>query len=1684
MNHPVIAPFSAFILASGIVWAGSAIPEVPQYNYLYEDIRLGAIGEAVGDLVAVPQDFDADEDGEAVILLRIRIPAVKEGEVSATGYLGETGRIPGPFRYAVAAVSRAGEVTDLIDAGPGRIAEDHPFNGLACGNRGVYLFNKTTEGGKEGFPRLRYYPGTKRAQEYNSDMPAGKNGPAKLARYAMGAAKILESRKLAVAPVEVIIPPKPLVRVRGVPGWGGEMREVAIGPDREGGQYIGGLCVGIDAASSLYLLMTRPGGGEEFAVRRPQDLVIISREGERVATVELAPWRDDLWSSNGENIRVRRDGTILELWSQGSQVSLRRWPGLRKSAPLRIPAILALSLGIASIGHAMAAPATVYAPASAAPSTAYGTQRKVFMLGNMPGSIVAVYTTSANELHWGYSNDSGLTWTDGVISAGPAHTFTAVLDPATNNLHVLYSTGPLGGVSALKYVIGAYSSLPADPSYAWSAPGAVATPGSYFQFPSAVLASAGGVTYLHVVYGEKETSGSAISNVRWNYKVLDTSTSGWIFPDPGRDITVWTLLNNCQGACPACPNNVAWNPGAIPSLVAAGNGALFMTAWVSIDKPVGKFFVRRMPVSGTGWDAGTSVPFATFDQGAPPSGPCLSLSVPPGAVHAAMVSPSGNEFALVIPAGNTQNPLSYQLLFNNTTATSWNGPGSSPSLGGVLAVANAGDGYPAITATPLGTYFIMMADSGVRSNGNIVYYIYNGALSGKTTLWDDAANIGNKYPSVGLDASQDLMVAWSADSGASAKVRYYSLVLNPLRGFVQVTSTGICEHETITVSFSVSNTGTLPVTAPSADIWFNPAGGDATTWQVISSPAMPAQIDPGDTAVLVWTVSATGLSPLVLGLGSASFTATVSGTYMGGPVATIKNSPVVTVFGPPKLGAAMDLSSTTLSTGQMVTVHLTVTDEGGSAMSGIAPVIGWNQDAGGPTVLAPVSGPVPATVNLVPGGGATFVWVYQVVSAGTPSSDKISFSATAAGTDTGCGLAAAASALSGHARIERGAVLDGSVVEAYPATICSGDTITVVQTVTNTGVAGAVGVSPSLALTVDGPGTVVSGSSPSAVGWLAAGMSTTFTWTYNASGPGQVRFTATTTANDSNSLFPISTGPAASGTVNILGVGIISLAVSAPAYASIGQWFTVVMKASNPGNLALSAFTPELALGPGGALVVPEGVPPVGGGSIPAGGSVQVSWTFSANGSGLVAFTATATAISCGGALVEASKTVSTTIQIPASLIDSVAASPGTICRGVPFPVTVTVVNTGEAACNGVMVSTPLVTGTGLASIVAAPSQAVPAVIKGGANKIYTWTYVAYQGGTLRFTVTASGFDANSGLAVAKAVAVSVPVQAWNGGMLTGSGSAPLTISEGRPFEVVLTVTNTGDMSLASLHATAFPRSDSAPATLISGPSPAGPVVLPAGTMGLFAWTWKGMAEGNIILTLTASGFDGACGSPYVRFPITIAVAGPHLVLEKTAPAHSSSADPVTFVLAVRNTGGDTAYSVLLVDTLPAPLIFVSASGAYTRLGAVVGWDAGDIPPGGVKTFRISGRVKDRETDLTVSNTAWASYRNWGGVLKPPVRGTASVVLEPLLVKRVFPNPFNPAKAVRGTLKFSGIPTGSSVRIYTTRGLLVWDGGASGGRHTVEWDGKNQAGKRAVPGVYLCVLEGGGDKTVFRLIVE
>ena len=163
-----------------------------------------------------------------------------------------------------------------------------------------------------------------------------------------------------------------------------------------------------------------------------------------------------------------------------------------------------------------------------------------------------------------------------------------------------------------------------------------------------------------------------------------------------------------------------------------------------------------------------------------------------------------------------------------------------------------------------------------------------------------------------------------------------------------------------------------------------------------------------------------------------------------------------------------------------------------------------------------------------------------------------------------------------------------------------------------------------------------------------------------------------------------------------------------------------------------------------------------------------------------------------------------------------------------------------------------------------------------------------------------------------------------------------------------------------------------------------------------------------------------------------------------------------------------------IVDTVPIQLRILSAAGpsVQTIVGNVVSWRVPSLDIGATVKAFIDAKAKDEDLDAVVVNTAVADCwtRPVGGMRRPPVSGSHTIMLTPICVVRVFPNPYKPSAAARGTLKFAGLADGSMVRIFTMAGAEVRH--LSGVvRHRLEWDGRNKEGTPVAAGVYLYTME-------------
>ncbi|MCH5375211.1 MAG: T9SS type A sorting domain-containing protein, partial [Planctomycetes bacterium] len=82
-----------------------------------------------------------------------------------------------------------------------------------------------------------------------------------------------------------------------------------------------------------------------------------------------------------------------------------------------------------------------------------------------------------------------------------------------------------------------------------------------------------------------------------------------------------------------------------------------------------------------------------------------------------------------------------------------------------------------------------------------------------------------------------------------------------------------------------------------------------------------------------------------------------------------------------------------------------------------------------------------------------------------------------------------------------------------------------------------------------------------------------------------------------------------------------------------------------------------------------------------------------------------------------------------------------------------------------------------------------------------------------------------------------------------------------------------------------------------------------------------------------------------------------------------------------------------------------------------------------------------------------------------------------------YPNPFNPTTTIRFTLESSGHV---AVRVYDAGGRLVRtlsDESMPAGRHSLSWNGRDNAGRQAATGVYFVHMRAGSYEATKKIVL-
>ncbi|MEM4246178.1 MAG: DUF11 domain-containing protein, partial [Candidatus Bathyarchaeia archaeon] len=173
--------------------------------------------------------------------------------------------------------------------------------------------------------------------------------------------------------------------------------------------------------------------------------------------------------------------------------------------------------------------------------------------------------------------------------------------------------------------------------------------------------------------------------------------------------------------------------------------------------------------------------------------------------------------------------------------------------------------------------------------------------------------------------------------------------------------------------------------------------------------------------------------------------------------------------------------------------------------------------------------------------------------------------------------------------------------------------------------------------------------------------------------------------------------------------------------------------------------------------------------------------------------------------------------------------------------------------------------------------------------------------------------------------------------------------------------------------------------------------------------------------------YDGVeYGPSSTTFDTTI-YTDPNLVITKYGPAEAVVGSTITYTGTLTNTGGSTAYDVVLVDKLPNGLSFVSSSHTadYDPVTNTVTWHLGNLAPGASIPGWLTVKIDSISGDKTIiTNVFSVTWKDSSGTTHGPSTAswdTTVYTLPELIIEKNGPSEANPGDAVSYTIKVTNI---------------------------------------------------------------
>ena len=597
---------------------------------------------------------------------------------------------------------------------------------------------------------------------------------------------------------------------------------------------------------------------------------------------------------------------------------------------------------------------------------------------------------------------------------------------------------------------------------------------------------------------------------------------------------------------------------------------------------------------------------------------------------------------------------------------------------------------------------------------------------------------------------------------------------------------------------------------------------------------------------------------------------------------------------------------------------------------------------------------------------------------------------------------------------------DVAIGKVAPATAPASSNLTYTISVTNFGpsIATSVVVTDTLPASVtfvsaSGNGVNNSGVVNWSLGDLASGQVSNLTVLVTAPAGGSLTNTANVTSptSDPNSTNNV-TPPVITSVAPVADVGIGKVA---PAAVPASSNLTYTISVTN--------FGPSIATSVVVTDTLPASVTFVSASGNGVNNSGVVNWSLGDLASGQVSNLTVLVTAPAGGSLTNTANVTSptsdpnSTNNVTPPVITSVApvadvgigkVAPAAVPASSNLTYTISVTNFGPSIATSVVVTDSLpasVTfvsangnGTNNSGVV---NWSLGDLASGQVSNL-TVVVTAPASGSLTNTASASSptSDPNSTNNVTPPVVTSViPVADVGIGKL-----GPASVLAGNNLTYTISVTNFGPSTASGVVVDTLPATVTFVSASGNGVNNSGVVNwilgnLASGQVSNLTLVVKAPASGSLTNTASASvnapTIDPNSANDVTPPVITSVTPVADVGIGKAAPATVSASSNLTYTISVTNFGPSIASSVVVTDTLPASVTFVSASGNGTNNSGVVNWSLGNLASGQVSNLTV---VVTAPASGSLTNTASASSPtsdpNSTNNVTPPVITSVSPVAD------------------------------------------------------------------------------------------